>query len=231
MEIKALQKTTLLDFPSKVACTVFTGGCNFRCPFCHNASLVIAPDQIPPYDTEEFFSFINKRKGILDGVCITGGEPLLSRDIFQFVERIKNTGLAVKLDTNGSNPTALRSLIEAGLIDYVAMDIKNSREKYAETCGLPTFPKGVSESVDYIMSCGVEYEFRTTLVKELHTVSDMEDIGKWITGAKRYFLQSFIDSGDILGGSHFSAHSKEELCKLLDAVLPYVPNTQLRGED
>ena len=230
MEIKALQKTTLLDFPSKVACTVFTGGCNFRCPFCHNASLVLSPNEIPSYDTEDFFSYINKRKGILDGVCITGGEPLLNSDIIHFIERIKKTGLAVKLDTNGSMPEAIRSLVEAGVIDYIAMDIKNSRERYAETCGLPVFPKGVEQSVQYIMSCGVDYEFRTTLVKELHTVSDMENIGKWIAGAKRYFLQSYIDSGDILDNKNFSAHSKDELDVLLAAVLPFVPNAQIRGE-
>lgn len=230
MEIKALQKTTLLDFPSKVACTVFTGGCNFRCPFCHNASLVLSPNEIPSYDTEDFFSYINKRKGILDGVCITGGEPLLNSDILHFIERIKKTGLAVKLDTNGSMPDALRSLVEAGVIDYIAMDIKNSREKYAQTCGLSIFPKGVEQSVQYIMSCGVDYEFRTTLVKELHTVSDMENIGKWIAGAKRYFLQSYIDSGDILDNKNFSAHSKDELDVLLAAVLPFVPNAQIRGE-
>ena len=230
MEIKALQKTTLLDFPSKVACTVFTGGCNFRCPFCHNASLVLSPNEIPSYDTEDFFSYINKRKGILDGVCITGGEPLLNSDIIHFIERIKKTGLAVKLDTNGSMPEAIRSLVEAGVIDYIAMDIKNSRERYAETGGLPVFPKGVEQSVQYIMSCGVDYEFRTTLVKELHTVSDMENIGKWIAGAKRYFLQSYIDSGDILDNKNFSAHSKDELDVLLAAVLPFVPNAQIRGE-
>ena len=218
-----------MDFPTKGACTVFTGGCNFRCPFCHNASLVLAPDEVAPYDTEEFFSYINKRKGILDGVCLTGGEPLLQPDIEYFIKRIKDSGLAVKLDTNGSMPKKLRGLIEAGLVDYIAMDIKNSREKYAMTCGIPSFPENVNESVDLIMSSSTPYEFRTTLVRELHTVEDMEDIGKWISGARAYFLQAFTDSGDIISSSPFHAPEESEMEEFLEVVRKYVPSAALRG--
>ena len=228
MEIKGLQKTTLLDFPSKVACTVFTGGCNFRCPFCHNASLVIRPDSASGFDTEEFFSYIQKRKGILDGVCITGGEPLLHKDIIPFMERIKSLGLLIKLDTNGSFPALLSDIIERGLVDYIAMDIKNSEEKYASTCGIHRFPDGVNESIDIIMSCGVDYEFRTTVVDELHTVEDIEKIAERIRGAKRYFIQSFTDSGDLII-SGFSSCSMQKMQDMLAAAQKTIPQTELRG--
>ena len=169
MIIKGLQKTTLLDFPGKVACTVFTAGCNFRCPFCHNASLVTRPGDVDEISEESFFSYINKRKGILDGVCITGGEPLMSHGIEDFIRRIKQTGLLVKLDTNGAYPEKLKALLDEGLIDYVAMDIKNSREKYAMTVGLKEYPEKIEESIKLIMEKAPDYEFRTTVVKELHT--------------------------------------------------------------
>ena len=228
MEIKGLQKTTLLDFPSKVACTVFTGGCNFRCPFCHNASLVIRPDAASGFDTEEFFAYIQKRKGILDGVCITGGEPLLHKDIIPFMERIKGLGLLIKLDTNGSFPELLAEIIERGLVDYIAMDIKNSEEKYASTCGIHRFPDGVNESIELIMSCGVDYEFRTTVVDELHTVEDIERIAERIRGAKRYFIQSFTDSGDLII-SGFSSCSMQKMQEMLAAAKKILPSVELRG--
>ena len=228
MKIKGLQKTTLLDFPSKVACTVFTGGCNFRCPFCHNASLVLNPDIAPDFDIEEFFAYIKKRKNILDGVCITGGEPLLHKDIIQFMERIREIGLLIKLDTNGSNPKLLSEIIERGLVDYIAMDIKNSKEKYAKTCGLVAFPQGVSESIDIIMSFGVDYEFRTTVVDELHTVQDIETLAEEIKGAKRYFIQGFTDSGELIEGG-YSSCSEEKLLQMLCAAQKHIPNAELRG--
>ena len=194
MEIKGLQKTTLLDFPSKVACTVFTGGCNFRCPFCHNASLVLRANEAKSFDIEEFFSFISKRKGILDGVCITGGEPLMQQDIIPFMEHIRSIGLLVKLDTNGSFPEKLAEILERGLADYVAIDVKNSIDKYAQTCGLPSFPEKVLKSIELLMSSGVDYEFRTTVVDELHSIEDIEEIAKQIKGAKRYFIQNLLTS-------------------------------------
>lgn len=228
MIIKGLQKTTLLDFPSKVACTVFTGGCNFRCPFCHNASLVLSPAQLPDISEQEFFDFLSKRRGILDGVCITGGEPLLQRDIVPFLERIRTLGFAVKLDTNGSFPEKLKDIVEAGLIDYVAMDIKNCRDKYELTAGASSCAEGVFRSIEYIMSCGLRYEFRTTVVKELHTPEDILAIAQTITGADGYFLQRFEDSGELIGNG-YSAHDEETMKNILKLVRPYVKNCALRG--
>lgn len=228
MKIKGLQKTTLLDFPDRVACTVFTGGCNFRCPFCHNASLVLAPNTVNDISKESFFSFLNKRKGILDGVCITGGEPLMQKDIIPFIEKIRELGFAVKLDTNGSFPNILKDIVSRNLIDYIAMDIKNCEHKYAQTAGIDRDCSPMFESIDFIMSCGVDYEFRTTVVKELHTVQDIEDIAIRISGAKRYFLQSFKDSGDLIC-PEYSAHSEETMHQMLDKIRPHVEVCALRG--
>ena len=228
MIIKGLQKTTLLDFPGKVACTVFTAGCNFRCPFCHNASLVTRPGDVDEISEESFFSYISKRKGILDGVCITGGEPLLSHGIEDFIRRIKQTGLLVKLDTNGAYPDKLKALLDEGLVDYVAMDIKNSREKYAQTIGLNEFPTKIEESIKLIMEKAPDYEFRTTVVKELHTAQDIEDITNWIKGAKRYFLQTYVDSGDILCEG-FSAYDASKMLEMLEISRKNLPCTILRG--
>ena len=228
MNIKGLQKTTLLDFPGRVACTVFTGGCNFRCPFCHNASLVLSPNNVDSISEEEFFSFLSKRKGILDGVCITGGEPLLQKDIVEFIRKIKNEGFDVKLDTNGSFPDRLKAIVSEDLLDYIAMDIKNSEEKYSLTAGIDGDCKQMFECIDFIMSSGVDYEFRTTVVKELHTIQDIENIAKRIKGAKRYFLQNFTDSGDLILPD-LSAHSEETLSKMRDAAAPFVELCQLRG--
>lgn len=228
MIIKGLQKTTLLDFPGKVACTVFTAGCNFRCPFCHNASLVISPDTSDVISEDELFAFLKKRRGILDGVCITGGEPLLQRDIEAFIAKIRELGLAVKLDTNGAYPERLKSIIDAGLLDYVAMDIKNSKKKYALTAGADVDIDKISESVRILMSSDVQYEFRTTVVRELHSPEDIKSIGEWIAGADKYFLQSFTDSGEIIGDG-YSAHTPQDMGVLLDIAKQYIPTAALRG--
>lgn len=229
MLICGLQKLTLLDYPGKVACTVFTGGCNFRCPFCHNASLVTGafPDAV---DEEEVFALFRKRAGVLDGVCITGGEPLLQKDIGEFLMRVKQLGYSVKLDTNGSFPERLKSLVREGLVDYVAMDIKNSKEKYALTAGTPVDIDAVGESVEFLLSGETEYEFRTTVAEQYHTVKNVEDIGGWIQGAKRYFIQSFKDSGDIISEG-CSAVSRGTLEKMLAAARRFVPSAELRGVD
>ncbi|MBR4050928.1 MAG: anaerobic ribonucleoside-triphosphate reductase activating protein [Clostridia bacterium] len=229
MIIYGLQKLSLLDYPGKTACTVFTGGCNFRCPYCHNASLVVGLDEVEPVDYDEFFAFLNKRKNILDGVCITGGEPLLQPDIEDFIRKIKQLGYSVKLDTNGSFPDKLKHLVDENLIDYVAMDIKNSPEKYSLTAGVSEldFSK-INSSVEFLLSNAVDYEFRTTVVKELHSKEDFVLIGEWIKGAKRYFIQSFIDSGDILGGT-FSAYGKSELEEIEGLMQNFVKDTQIRG--
>lgn len=228
MLIKGLQKTTLLDFPGKVACTLFTGGCNFRCPFCHNASLVISPDMSDLISEEEFFSFLNKRRGILDGVCITGGEPLLQKDIEDFILKIRKLGFAVKLDTNGAYPDTLKSILDKKLVDYVAMDIKNQKEKYSLTCGTEVDLEKISRSISLLMNGDIPYEFRTTVVRELHTPQDIGAIGEWIRGAERYFLQSFTDSGDIIADG-LSAYTPEEMAQILDFARKSVPSAELRG--
>ena len=231
MILKGLQKLTLLDFPSKMACTVFAGGCNFRCPFCHNASLVIGNRlaDSPTLPEEEFFSFLDKRKNILEGVCVSGGEPTLSPDIIPFLYNIKKRGFLVKLDTNGSMPNVIADAVSEGLVDYVAMDIKNSKESYAKTVGLENYDVGnVALSAELLMGCGVEYEFRTTLVRELHSEGDIISIGKWLAGAKKYFLQTFLDSGDLIE-SGFGSYTKNETEHLLSLLKEYIPNAQIRG--
>ena len=228
MNIKGLQKTTLLDFPERLACTVFTGGCNFRCPFCHNASLVLRSSEVNGISEEDFFSYLSKRRGVLDGVCITGGEPLLSSDIVEFIKKIRSLGLLVKLDTNGSFPERLEYLLDEGLLDYVAMDIKNSKSKYAITAGINDYPFNIEKSIEIIMNKAPEYEFRTTVVRELHSVKDIEEIATLIKNSKKYFLQSYVDSGDVIDNS-FSAYSAEEMLKILESAKRILPITALRG--
>ena len=229
MKIGGLQKLTLLDYPGKVACTVFTKGCNLRCPFCHNAPLVVGAPDDGAIREAEVFAFLKKRRGVLDGVCVTGGEPLLQPDIGDFLRRVRALGYLVKLDTNGCFPGRLREMVSQGLVDYVAMDVKNAPEHYAETAGVPDLDfSGVRESMDFLLSGPVDYEFRTTAVKGLHTADGLRGAAQSIRGARRYFLQKFVDSGDLIG-SGMSAFSDEEMRTLLDAVSPYVQTAALRG--
>ena len=229
MIIYGLQKLSLLDYPGKTVCTVFTGGCNFRCPYCHNASLVVGLNEIEPIDYDEFFAFLNKRRNILDGVCITGGEPLMQPDIENFIREIKKIGYSIKLDTNGSFPDKLKRLIDDKLIDYVAMDIKNSPEKYPLTAGVSNLNlHEINSSIEILLADNIDYEFRTTVVRELHSREDFVSLGNWIKGAKRYFIQSFIDSGDILSGT-FSSYSKSELEDIKSLMQTFVKETQIRG--
>ena len=230
MVIKGLQKTTLLDFPGKLACTIFTAGCNFRCPFCHNSSLVVRAGEVDEIPMESFLSYISKRKGLLDGVAITGGEPLLNPDIDELMRKIRAEGLLIKLDTNGAYPDRLEALLDEGLVDYVAMDIKNTKEKYALTAGLDeSFDiSTIERSIDIIMKKAPDYEFRTTVVRELHTPEDLVAISEWITDAKNYFLQKYVDSGDILAEG-FSAYSDGEMLDILGKVREKMPHTILRG--
>lgn len=231
MIIKGFAKLTLLDYPGKVACTVFTGGCNFRCPFCHNASLAVRSGEVEAIPEDEVLDLLRKRKGILDGVCITGGEPLLfGDDLRDFIIKVKELGYDVKLDTNGSFPDRLASLLEADLIDKVAMDIKSSPVGYGLAAGIDGFDMTpIYKSIELLRNSGVDYEFRTTVVKELHSASDFEEIGKMIEGAKAYFLQSFVDSGDLIGEG-LSAPSGEEMEEYKKIAAKYVPNTRIRGE-
>ncbi len=229
MRIDGLQKMTLLDFPGKVACTVFTGGCNFRCPFCHNALLVTELPENPDYTVDEILSFLKKRAGLLDGVAITGGEPLMNPDIADFIKQIRDLGYSVKLDTNGSYPDRLKSLVGEGLVDYVAMDIKNCKEKYAETVGLKSYDLSkIEESVDFLKTNAVDYEFRTTVVKEFHTVEDIRKAAEWIKGAKRYFIQNFVDSGNLIDGS-VSGVDKSIMLEMQKTAEDFVPQTEIRG--
>ncbi len=230
MLISGLQKLTLLDYPGKVACTVFTGGCNFRCPFCHNAPLVL-PDQLA-HDSSEaaVLAYLRKRVGVLDGVAVTGGEPLLHRDIGGFLREVKDLGFLVKLDTNGSFPERLIALVEAGLVDRVAMDIKNAPALYAKTAGVETLDlDAIARSKDFLLSGAVEYEFRTTVVRGLHTAESLAGAAEWIAGAKEYYLQQYKDSGAILDSAGLGAFDEAEMRGLADAVRPYVPAVQLRG--
>ncbi len=227
MDINGIQKLTLLDYPGQCACTVFLAGCNLRCPFCHNASLVTG--HAPAAMTEdEFFAFLKKRKGLLDGVCVTGGEPTLRKDLPEFLAKIKALGFLVKLDTNGSNPQMLRQLIDAKLVDYVAMDIKNCPDRYAQTCGGPDILAKVEECLEILRAGNVEYELRTTCVKPFHDETALEAMGKWLCGTKNYYLQNFVDSGDLIG-SEVSGFTKEEMEALRQAVLPHIPTALLRG--
>lgn len=231
MKISGLQKLTLLDYPGHLACTVFTAGCNFRCPFCQNASLVLPSKEISQYREEEILNFLSSRKHILEGLCISGGEPTMQPDLTDFIRKVKSMGYSVKLDTNGTHPKLLRELIEDQLIDMVAMDIKNSKESYPKTSGIEILNiNSIEESVDLLKEGRIPYEFRTTIVRELHTKKDMEDIGKWLYGSSPYYLQAFVDSGDLIG-TNLTGYSKQELIKLLEIVSPYLPNASLRGID
>ena len=230
MKIYGLQKMTLLDFPGHVACTVFTGGCDFRCPFCHNYELATgeAPEVM---ESEEFLSFLKKRRGLLDGVAITGGEPCLQKDLPKLLSQIRDMGFMVKLDTNGAHPDVLRALLSEGLVDYVAMDIKNSSEKYARTCGLGAMDlEPIRASIDVLMQGTADYEFRTTVVSEFHTQEDMESIGKWISGARRYFIQLFTDRDTVPFGN-LHAPAKAEVQRWADILRQYIPETAIRGLD
>ena len=228
MRIDGLQTLTLLDYPGKVACTVFTSGCNMRCPFCHNASLVCG--EVPPFmEKEEFFAFLKKRTGVLDGVCVTGGEPLLQEGLIPFLLEVKEKGFTTKLDTNDLLHDRLRAAVEAGAVDYVAMDIKNCKARYAETAGVPGLDLApIEKSVQFLMEGKVDYEFRTTVVKELHNKADFGEIGQWLKGAKRYFLQSFKDSGDILSPG-LSPMEKADLLEIRDRLRADIPVVELRG--
>ncbi len=229
MKLIGLQKMTVLDFPGRVACIVFTFGCNFRCPFCHNASLVIGEGK-SDITEDDFFAYLKKRQGILDGVVVTGGEPLLQNGIEDFLRKIKSMGLEIKLDTNGTFPDKLKTIVNEGLVDYVAMDIKNTPEHYAVTIGKENFDLStVKESVDFLINQDkVEYEFRTTIVAQFHTESMMDEIGEFIKGAKNYYLQGFVDSGDLIS-ENMSALPKANMEKMAEVMRKYVENVSLRG--
>ena len=233
MRISGLQKLSMVDYPGKLAATVFTGGCDLRCPFCHNAPLVVRVAETPHLSQEEILSFLDSRRGLLDGVVLSGGEPLLQPDAAEFLRAVRSMGFAVKLDTNGSFPGRLRALVEEGLVDYVATDVKNAPERYAETVGVPAFDLApVQESLDFLRSGAVPYEVRTTVVRELHTADDLRALAAWIEGVQAWHLQSFIDADSVLGGEgRFHAWDPDDLRALLPELQAVVPGAQLRGVD
>lgn len=237
MIIHGISKLTLLDYPEHTACTLFTGACSFRCPFCQNGSLVLHPEKEPVLDPERILDFLVKRKNVLQGVCITGGEPTLQEDLIPFLNQIRSIGYKVKLDTNGYHPEVLDELLKEKLVDAVAMDIKSSPDHYARAAGLPEaffdFSK-IRKSVDLLLQYGrihpdFYYEFRTTMVKNLQTEEDMIAIGRWLAGADRYFLQSYEDSEYVID-RRMQGFTKEQMVKMAELVQPYIPNVQIRGE-
>ena len=246
MTLHGLNKLTLLDYPEHLACTAFTATCNFRCPFCHNSSLVLSPSSCQTISEEQFFSFLNDRKKRLEGVCITGGEPTLQADLIPFIRKIKEHGFLVKLDTNGYNPNILATLLSEHLLDMVAMDIKNSKEHYAKTCGIPEnffHISRIEESISLLLHSNISYEFRTTVVKELHDEKAMHDIGSWLSELSikhsnqaqvpfAYFLQNFKSSEYLICGTQdmFHSYTKQELEHFVSVLYNYIPNTKVRGE-
>ena len=234
MKIHGLAGLTLLDFPGKMACTVFTGYCNFRCPFCHNATLVLNPSSQPLISKEEIFSLLDKRKGKLNGVAITGGEPTLQPDLPEFCKAVKDKGFSVKLDTNGSSPDMVRQLINDRLVDYIAMDIKASPENYSAATGIRSFDMSpIFDCVDIILGEGengcINYEFRTTVVGGIHTENDFIKISRWLKGAKAYFLQGYRSSEDQLNPEGLGTVPLAAMERYRDILLENIPNTQLRG--
>ena len=231
VKIHGFNKLTLLDYPGRLACTVFLGHCNFRCPFCHNAGLVLNPENEPVIPIEEILGTLKKRKGILDGVCITGGEPTVHKKLPEFVQQIKKLDYSVKLDTNGTNPQMVRGMVKAGLLDYVAMDIKNSPEKYGETAGIVRADlEAIHETVEFLKSGEVDYEFRTTVTRELHKREDFLKIRKWLSGSRRYFLQAYKESEQVIRPV-YSSYSREQLENFRQLLLEEISQVEIRGID
>ena len=231
MQIFGLEKMSMVDYDGMVSATVFTGSCNFRCEFCHNSPLVLGYKSLPVIPEQEVLSYLEKRKGLLDGVCVSGGEPTLDKDLANFIEKVKKLGYSVKLDTNGTNPEIVKSLNESGLIDYFAMDIKNDRECYAKIIGFDSYDtKKVEQTVEYFLSGNAKYEFRTTLINEFHKLPNIVRIGEWIKGADKYFLQKFKDSENCIK-SNLSPVDDKNALNFRYILREYIPNTNLRGYD
>ncbi len=230
MQIHGFNKTTLLDYPGIVASTIFTGNCNFRCRFCQNADLVLDPLSQPLISEQEVLDHLRKRKGIVKGVCITGGEPTLQPDLADFIGKIKDIGMLVKLDTNGYRPGVTESLIKAGLVDYVAMDVKSSLEGYSEICGVNIDTDKIVQSIELLLHQNTEYEFRTTVIKEYHNAETFRAIGELIKGADKYFLQGYIDSDRVIAGG-LSGYERKELESFAEIVSAYVKKVDIRGVD
>lgn len=231
VKVHGFNKLTLLDYPGRLACTIFLGNCNFRCPFCHNAGLVLEPENEPVIPIEEILGTLKKRKGILDGVCITGGEPTVHKKLPEFIQQIKKMDYSVKLDTNGTNPQMVQDMVKAGLVDYVAMDIKNAPDKYGETAGIARVDlEAVNETVEFLKSGKVYYEFRTTVTRELHKKEDFLKIRKWLSGSRRYFLQAYKESEQVIHPV-YSSYSREQLENFRQLLLEEISQVEIRGID
>lgn len=231
MQIYGFQKSTLLDYPNHLACTIFTGTCNFRCPFCHNGQLVLQPQSLSTIDETDIFSYLQKRQMILEGVCITGGEPTLQKDLKPFIIQLRELGYHIKLDTNGYRPDILEDLLSEHLLDYIAMDIKNSPQHYAKTSGLSTINlQTINTAIELITQSSIDYEFRTTVVKELHTLDDMIAISNWLPSHSKYYMQSYQSCPTILSEG-YHAHPIETLQQFLYAMQKHLPHATLRGVD
>jgi len=231
VKVHGFNKLTLLDYPGRLACTIFLGHCNFRCPFCHNAGLVLDPENEPVIPIEEILGTLKKRKGILDGVCITGGEPTVHKKLPEFIQQIKKMDYSVKLDTNGTNPQMVQDMVKAGLVDYVAMDIKNAPDKYGETAGIAQVHlEAVNETVEFLKSGKVDYEFRTTVTRELHKKEDFLKIRKWLSGSRRYFLQAYKESEQVIHPV-YSSYSREQLENFRQLLLEEISQVEIRGID
>ena len=228
MDFCGMEKLSLVDFDDNLTCTLFMAGCPFRCPFCHNGDLVLHPETATPIPFNEILDYLDKRKGVLDAVCISGGEPTLMPDLEEKIVAIRNLGYLIKLDSNGFQPHILKKLIDKGLVDYVAMDIKNCPEKYDLTCGTSVNLDAIKESIHLLMTSGIGYEFRTTTIEEFHTEEDMKKLAQWIAGASRYFIQKYVDSENCIR-HYFHALSPQKAEKYLQIVREFVPNAALRG--
>ncbi|BBF44655.1 ribonucleotide reductase of class III (anaerobic), activating protein [Lachnospiraceae bacterium KM106-2] len=231
MQICGFVKTTLLDYPGHLASTVFLGGCNFKCPYCHNSKLLSIPSPESSYSRSEILIHLKKRQNILEGVCISGGEPTLQSELSEFLTDIKSLGYKIKLDTNGYHPLVIQNLLQDHLLDYIAMDIKNSKEQYAHTIGLPSIDiTKIEQSVNLIMSSSISYEFRTTLVREFHHSDDIYSIGEWLAGANAYYLQNYKES-EMVPDKSLHSFDKVSLLHFQEILEPFIPNTQIRGID
>lgn len=229
MDIYGLEKLSLVDYDGFVAATVFTGSCNFRCGFCHNSALVLDSKSLPIIPESEILNYLKKRKGVLEGLCITGGEPTLNPDLPEFIKKVKDIGYKVKVDTNGTNPEMVKLLVKEGLADYFAIDIKNDRENYAEIIGFKTFDTSkIEKTVEFLLSGATKYEFRTTLIAEYHKAENIKRIGEWIKGADKYFMQKF-KSGDNCISQDLSPVSEETAKEFLEIARPFVKHAALRG--
>ena len=228
MNIGGLQKLTLLDYPGKVACTVFLSGCNLRCPYCHNGGLVLPERMEGTIPEAELLDFLSRRRGKLDGICITGGEPTIWEGLPEWMEKLHDLGFSLKLDTNGSNPKMVRTLLDRGLIQYLAMDIKNCPEAYSETCGGRDILPAVRETLELLQTGRIPYELRTTVCRPFHSPERIRQLARWIRGTEHYYLQNFVDSGNLVGEG-VSGFSPEEMEDLARAAREFVPGTELRG--